>query len=121
MSEAPKKTVKKVAKPTKEVAPKIVVGNAYEILATTEFDKALKAEIKKVQSLRKPGVQYKRSAWDVCEEAGLLYSNEKLVAAYVEVMGHDSKLSSACRSVVKALGDAAFLKVAPLFEVKKEA
>lgn len=114
MQEAIKPKVAEVAE-----TPKIEVEHSFDILGTTQFDAALNAEIKVVVKKRIPGVKYKRGPYDFLTEGGYLSNNEKLINAYLEILGKESKLPTAVRSFINALCSMAFFKVSKLFTVKQ--
>ena len=106
-----------------ETPEKIKVKEAYEILATTQFQTELKRqlnlELKRLNAPAPAKMKWKASPAFSVLKKGLLYDEELFYSEYVSILYKRSTLSSGERSYIQQIGNLAFKNVSPLFEVVK--
>jgi hypothetical protein len=84
---------------------------AIEVLASTEFDEALREAIRSIRIERKELAtkgRLKRTDWNVLEERGLWDNNEKLINEWSEILAKQSTLPHGQRAMITRLCSTVF-------------
>lgn len=106
-----------------ETTEKIKVQEAYEILATTQFQTELKRQLNlELNRLNAPApekMKWKASPAFSLMRKGFLVDEDRFFNEYLSCLYKTSKLSSGERSYIQQVGNLAFKNVSPLFEVVK--
>lgn len=105
-----------------EALEKIKVKEAYEILATTQFQDELKRQLNmETRRLNSPApekMKWKASPAFSLMRKGFLVDEDRFFNEYLSCLHKQSKLSSGERSYIQQVGNLAFKNVSSLFEVE---